>query len=151
MPDIFHRIEESSASTPWLDRYDTVRKQTLKLVEPLTPEDQMVQSMPEASPAKWHLAHTTWFFEEFVLIPHLPGYACFDKRFGFLFNSYYKRLGGHPNRAIRGTFSRPTFDQVCRYRMHVDRAIHELLPACGTCAEILRLVELGLNHEQQHQ
>lgn len=150
MSNISYRIKESLPATPWLDRYDAVRNQTLKLVEPLTPEDQMVQSMPEASPAKWHLAHTTWFFEEFVLIPHLPGYGCFDGRFGFLFNSYYKQLGGHPHRTVRGTFSRPALDQVLRYRMHVDKAIHALSTR-DISAEVLRLVELGLNHEQQHQ
>lgn len=154
MPNTFRHIAESLQvdiqADKWLDRYDEVRSQTRKLVHPLGPEDQMVQSMPDASPAKWHLAHTTWFFEEFILLPHLPGYACFDSRFSFLFNSYYKQLGPHPHRALRGTFSRPTLDEVCRYRRHVDNAIHEL-HAGGASAEVLRLTELGLNHEQQHQ
>ncbi len=105
-------IARPSLSHEWIERYDKVRNQTLKLVETLTPEDQMVQSMPEASPAKWHLAHTTWFFETFILVPHVPGYAAFDTQFSFLFNSYYKRLGGHPHRAIRGTFSRPSLDGI---------------------------------------
>ncbi|SEL13730.1 ergothioneine biosynthesis protein EgtB [Nitrosovibrio tenuis] len=137
-------------SREWTERYDNVRHQTLKLVETLTPEDQMVQSMPEASPAKWHIAHTTWFFETFILVPHLRGYAPFDARFSFLFNSYYKQLGGHPHRTLRSTFSRPSLDQIRLYRTRVDNAMHELLGR-GLSAELLRLLELGLNHEQQHQ
>jgi len=143
-------IEPLSLPREWIERYDKVRNQSLKLVETLTPEDQMVQSMPEASPAKWHIAHTTWFFETFILVPCMPGYVPFDARFSFLFNSYYKRLGGHPHRAIRGTFSRPSLDEIRLYRMHVDNAMRELLGR-GLSAELLRLLELGLNHEQQHQ
>ena len=141
---------DRSLSLEWIERYDEVRNQTLKLVETLTPEDQMVQSMPEASPAKWHIAHTTWFFETFILAPHMPGYATFDSQFSFLFNSYYKRLGGHPHRAIRGTFSRPSLDRIRLYRAHVDNAMRDLLGRELT-GELLRLLELGLNHEQQHQ
>ncbi|WP_256327616.1 ergothioneine biosynthesis protein EgtB [Nitrosospira sp. Nl5] len=144
------RTERASLSRKWLERYDEVRNQTLKLVETLGPDDQMVQSMPDASPAKWHSAHTTWFFETFILAPHMRDYAPFDARFGFLFNSYYKRLGNHPNRAIRGTFSRPTLDQIRHYRTYVDSGVRELL-AREASAETLRLLELGLNHEQQHQ
>ncbi len=150
MPGTSSRHTESSLSRKWLEQYDEVRNQTLKLVETLSPEDQMVQSMPDASPAKWHIAHTTWFFEAFILMPHMQGYAPFDARFGFLFNSYYKRLGGHPHRTIRGTLSRPNLDQVRLYRAHVDNSIHELLHR-GASVEVLRLLELGLNHEQQHQ
>ncbi|SFO20212.1 ergothioneine biosynthesis protein EgtB [Nitrosospira briensis] len=150
MPETSSRHTESSLLRKWLEQYDEVRSQTLNLVEPLSPEDQMVQSMPDASPAKWHIAHTTWFFETFILTPHMEGYAPFNARFGFLFNSYYKRLGGHPHRTIRGTLSRPTLDQVRLYRAHVDNSIHELLH-CGASVEVLRLLELGLNHEQQHQ
>lgn len=144
------RHAESSLLRKWHVRYDEVRHQTLRLVETLTPDDQMVQSMPDASPAKWHIAHTTWFFEAFILSPHMRDYTPFDARFSFLFNSYYKRLGGHPHRTIRGTLSRPTLDQVRLYRTHVDRGIHELLDR-GASAEVLRLLELGMNHEQQHQ
>ena len=127
-----------------------VRNQTMDLVATLTPEDQMVQSMPDASPAKWHLAHTTWFFETFVLAPHVTGYLPYDERYGFLFNSYYKRLGHHPSRTTRGTFSRPTLDEVWSYRTHVDNIIRDLLEQ-GASPEVFRLLELGLNHEQQHQ
>src|SRR3954451_5180138 len=140
----------ASLGRHWIEQYDAVRTQTLKLVGPLTPEDHMVQSMPDASPAKWHLAHTTWFFETFILVPHIRGYLQFDERFGFLFNSYYKRLGDYPNRALRGTFSRPPLDRIHLYRAYVDKAMHELLGQ-EPSTELLRLIELGLNHEQQHQ
>ena len=142
--------QPSSLSRKWRERYDEVRTRTLKLTATLTPDDQMIQSMPEASPTKWHIAHTTWFFETFVLAPYIRDYVPVDSRFSFLFNSYYKRLGSHPDRAIRGTFSRPTLDQILDYRTHVDNCVHQLLDH-ETSAEILRLFELGLNHEQQHQ
>lgn len=145
-----NRPVELSPLPTWLQRYREIRGQTLKLVETLGPDDQMVQSMADASPAKWHIAHTTWFFEEFVLAQHFQGYARFDDRFSFLFNSYYKRLGGHPHRSIRGTFSRPTLDQVRLYRTYVDNAMEKFL-ASEASEEVLRLLELGLNHEQQHQ
>ncbi len=110
----------------------------------------MVQSMPDASPAKWHLAHTTWFFETFILTECLDRYRIFNPEYRLLFNSYYKALGGHPARQQRGTFSRPGFRNVLRYREHVDEAISRLL-AGSPPPEVLRLVELGLHHEQQHQ
>lgn len=150
MPGTSNPHIESSLAHKCVEQYDEVRNQTLKLVETLTPDDQMVQSMADASPTKWHIAHTTWFFEAFILIPHVRDYVSFDARFSFLFNSYYKRLGGHPHRTIRGTLSRPTLDQVRLYRTHVDYHIHELLNR-GASAEVLRLLELGMNHEQQHQ
>src|SRR5690348_935265 len=130
--------------------YREVRAQTERLVAHLAAEDLMVQSMTEASPAKWHLAHTTWFFETFILHPHAPAYSRFDPRFTFLFNSYYKQLDGHPNRAIRGSFSRPTLDEVRRYRAHVDGAMQEYLES-KLGEDIVDLLQLGLNHEQQHQ
>ncbi|WP_223264461.1 ergothioneine biosynthesis protein EgtB [Sulfuriferula plumbiphila] len=133
-----------------LRRYVEVRTNTLKLAAPLSPEDQMVQSMPDASPTKWHLAHTTWFFETFILSPHVRDYVPFDARYKFLFNSYYKQLGGHPDRAIRGAFSRPELYAVLRYRNHVDNCIQTLFDR-EVSVELLRLLELGLNHEQQHQ
>jgi ergothioneine biosynthesis protein EgtB len=139
-----------SLSPKWLEQYQQVRDQTIELVARLTPEDQMVQSMPDASPSKWHLAHTTWFFETFVLAPHVAKYTSYDERFHFLFNSYYKRLGHHPDRATRGTFSRPTLDEVQAYRAYVDSNIRELLTHSAS-PEVSRVLELGLNHEQQHQ
>ena len=110
----------------------------------------MVQSMTDASPAKWHLAHTTWFFETFILTGQLAGYRIFNPEYRLLFNSYYKSLGNHPMRQQRGTFSRPSLNNVLRYREHVDEAMHRLL-ARDLPPETLALAELGLNHEQQHQ
>lgn len=110
----------------------------------------MVQSMPDASPAKWHMAHTTWFFETFILSEQLTGYRIFNPEYRLLFNSYYKTLGGHPARQQRGTFSRPSFGNVLRYREHIDEAMERLL-AQEPAPEVLALVELGIHHEQQHQ
>src|SRR5437667_1182318 len=137
------------ASSPLRGRYHAVRKTTLELTRPFSPEDQMLQSMPDASPAKWHLAHTTWFFETFVLKPHIAGYKPFDERYTQLFNSYYKQLGSHPYRASRGLMSRPSLNEVHAYRSHVDEAMMHHLETGNE--QTAGLVELGLNHEQQHQ
>src|SRR5947209_1643501 len=108
------------------ERYEDVRSATLRITAPLTAEDQMVQSCAEASPTKWHLAHTTWFFETFLLQPHARGYRAYDERFTYLFNSYYKQLDGHPLRTIRGAFSRPSLSEIHDYRRHVDQAMSDL-------------------------
>src|SRR5258708_1059048 len=131
------------------DRYLEIRQTTMGLTKPYSAEDQMLQSMPDASPMKWHLAHTTWFFETFILLPYVPGYQAFDSRFQHLFNSYYKQLGPHPYRGARGLMSRPSLDEVHAYRAHVDETMLRHLGGEdeGTAA----LIELGLNHEQQHQ
>ncbi len=131
-------------------RYAAVRAQTECLAEPLTAEDQSVQSMADASPTKWHLAHTTWFYETFILAAQLPRYTHFDPRFTFLFNSYYKQLQGHPIRANRGLMSRPNLEEVREYRKYVDARMAEFMEAPAT-PEVAALIELGLNHEQQHQ
>jgi ergothioneine biosynthesis protein EgtB len=131
-------------------RFAEVRRTTERLCAPLSAEDQMVQPMPDASPAKWHQAHTTWFFETFILLPHVPGYRAFDERFTYVFNSYYKQLRGHPVRANRGFMSRPSLEEVHAYRAHVDAAMQSLL-ATNLTPEVAALVEIGLNHEQQHQ
>ena len=130
-------------------RYSEVRNLSLRLAAPFSAEDQMLQSMPDASPLKWHLAHTTWFFETFILARHSRNYAPFDARYAYLFNSYYKKLGGHPLRGSRGLMSRPSLEEVHAYRAHVDSALLAMLDGSGE--EVLPLVELGLNHEQQHQ
>ncbi len=130
-------------------RFAEIRKTTMRITESLSAEDQMLQSMPDASPTKWHLAHTTWFFETFVLAPHAPGYKPFDDRFKYLFNSYYKQLGGHPLRGSRGLMSRQTLADVHAYRAQVEAAVLALLKDASDA--VLELVELGLNHEQQHQ
>src|SRR4051812_3160508 len=131
------------------DDYRRVRALTESLAAPLSPEDQVVQSMPDVSPTKWHRAHTTWFFETFLLSPRLDGYTPFDPAYAFLFNSYYEAVGPRHPRPHRGLLSRPTVDDIARYRVHVDDAMHKLI---DTCAEDdAALIELGMHHEQQHQ
>jgi ergothioneine biosynthesis protein EgtB len=132
------------------ERFAEVRRQTVELCAPLTPEDMMVQSCPEASPAKWHLAHTTWFFESFVLRELSPRYRRFHPDFEWLFNSYYEGYSAIPEKKLRASFSRPAFEEIVRYREHVDDAIERLLEI-GPEPEALRRIELGVNHEEQHQ
>ncbi|MBB6251024.1 ergothioneine biosynthesis protein EgtB [Nitrospirillum iridis] len=131
-------------------RYRAVRQETLDRVRGLTAEDQTLQSMPDASPTKWHLAHTTWFLETFLLGPLASGYQPFDPHFRYLFNSYYEGVGERWPRAARGQLSRPTVAAVLEYRAHVDRAMEAWL-ARGVGGRAAALLELGLQHEQQHQ
>jgi ergothioneine biosynthesis protein EgtB len=132
--------------------YRTVRGVTESLAAPLSAEDCQVQSMPEASPTKWHLAHTTWFFETFLLQPYLPGHRTFHPRFEVLFNSYYEQVGPQHPRAERGLLSRPTLAEIHDYRRYTDTAV-EVLCAKGNDLDpdVARILELGLQHEQQHQ
>jgi dimethylhistidine N-methyltransferase len=132
------------------DRYDAVRARTEALVASLGPEDMVVQSMPDASPAKWHLAHTTWFFETFLLGPNLSGYQVFEADFGYLFNSYYEAVGPRHPRPLRGLLTRPATQRVMAYRQHVDRHMRAFL-AGGLSPELEALVRLGFAHEEQHQ
>lgn len=132
-------------------RFSSIRETTRLLAEPLSPEDCAIQSMPDASPVKWHLAHTTWFFETFVLVPHDSGYRPFDPAYRVLFNSYYNAVGDKHPRPERGMLSRPGLDEVLAYRRHVDEAMLELFAAGRTAPELDALIELGLHHEQQHQ
>ncbi|MGA9039835.1 MAG: ergothioneine biosynthesis protein EgtB [Terriglobales bacterium] len=131
------------------ERFSKVRNLSMRLTEPFSAEDQMLQSMPDASPVKWHLAHTTWFFETFILAKHSQNYVPYDPRYTYLFNSYYKKLGGHPLRGSRGLMSRPSLEEVHAYRSHVDAALVKVFDELSE--ETLSLIELGLNHEQQHQ
>ncbi len=141
---------DEEARTPWLRRlYSRVRGETETLAAPLSAEDQTIQSMPDASPAKWHRAHTTWFFETFILTPHLPGYEVFDPAFGYVFNSYYNAAGPRHPRPSRGVLSRPGIERVAAYRVHVDAAMERLLDTCSQ--PVADLVLMGLHHEQQHQ
>lgn len=135
------------------DLYSGIRRYSLKLASPLTPEDQCVQSMPEASPTKWHLAHTSWFFEAMLLQPYLQGYALFDERYLYLFNSYYEALGPRLARPQRGMLTRPAVKEVQAYRAHVDAAMLDLIGRCDDeqWEPVRQRVILGLNHEQQHQ
>ncbi|MFZ6047016.1 ergothioneine biosynthesis protein EgtB [Pseudomonas sp. CR3202] len=136
-------------STALLDQYLQVRRHSESLVASLSEEDMVVQSMPDASPAKWHLAHTTWFFETFLLRERLPGYPVFDPGFAYLFNSYYEALGPRQPRPERGLLTRPPLERVLAYRRHVDEHMQVLLRDAPE--EVLLLVELGLAHEEQHQ
>ncbi len=136
-----------------LDRYRAVRDATEALAEGLSDADQTVQSMPDASPVKWHRAHTTWFFETFLLLPGRPGTRPFDPAYGFLFNSYYEAVGPRHPRPNRGLLTRPGAAEIAAYRRHVDAGLEDLLTGAGEAAlaRLAPLVELGLNHEQQHQ
>jgi ergothioneine biosynthesis protein EgtB len=129
--------------------YTHVRALSLSLAANLSDGDATAQSMPDASPAKWHLAHTSWFFETFVLRDHVPGYRAFDERFAFLFNSYYEAEGPRHERTRRGLLTRPSLDDVLAYRAHVDDALRTALPLLT--AQARTIVTLGLHHEQQHQ
>ncbi len=131
------------------ERLRATRALTLDLAEPLSDADATVQPFPDASPAKWHLAHTNWFFETFVLRDHVPGYERFDERYHYLFNSYYEGEGERHPRPKRGMLSRPSLDEVRDWRSQVDEALERALP--GLSPDALELVELGINHEQQHQ
>ena len=143
---------------PWIpDRnselstlYQTVREASRQLGAPLSDADATVQSMPDASPAKWHLAHTTWFFERMILEQNLPGYHAFDPQFNFLFNSYYETHWRASAPSRRGMITRPPLETVIAYRNHVDRAMASLMQD-DLAPAVTELVELGCNHEQQHQ
>jgi ergothioneine biosynthesis protein EgtB len=136
------------AAMPTLvERYAATRALSEALVEPLSEADATLQSMPDASPAKWHLAHTTWFFETFVLRDHAPGYRLYDEQWPFLFNSYYEAEGERILRARRGMLSRPTLAEILGWRAHVDMAMQAVLADPARAG----LIELGLAHEQQHQ
>jgi len=133
-------------------RFQEIRRRSLELAQPLSAEDQSLQSMPEASPTKWHLAHTTWFFEHLVLAPNLPGYRPFPG-FDEMFNSYYESLGPRHPRPQRGMLSRPSLAEVLEYRRAVDEAMSAMIRATQAKADaaLQGTIELGLQHEQQHQ
>ena len=139
-----------SQTSDLAQRYAQIRAVTMALAADLSDADATVQSMEDASPAKWHLAHTTWFFETFVLAPSMAGYRLFDDQFGFLFNSYYEAVGARQPRPRRGMLTRPSLDRVKDYRAHVDAAMASFLER-DIDHEVGALMTLGLNHEQQHQ
>src|SRR5438270_1816228 len=135
------------------ERFATIRRATEALAANLSPEDQAIQSMTDVSPTKWHLAHTSWFFDTFILRPCDPAYRVFDPDFAYLFNSYYEAVGPRHPRPQRGLLSRPTVDAIGAYRDHVTAAMLRLVEAADEAVwrEIAPLIELGLHHEQQHQ
>ena len=137
----------------WRAAFRRVRAETERRASHLSAEDQIVQSMADASPTKWHRAHVTWFFEQFLLVPNDPAYEIFDERFPFLFNSYYVAAGPRHARPQRGLITRPNGAEVAGYRAHVDAAVEKLIervPA-SDAARVFEILEIGLNHEQQHQ
>src|SRR5688572_5753674 len=131
------------------ERYRAVRGLSMAIAAPLSDADAALQPMPDASPAKWHLAHTSWFFETFVLRDHVPGHRLWNERWAYLFNSYYEGEGERHPRERRGMIGRPGLDEVREWRAFVDESVIAALPRLPEAA--LALVELGLNHEQQHQ
>src|SRR5690606_16621955 len=145
------RLNEGRGSMQVL--YWAVRGETLKRAAPLSPEDQCLQSMPDASPTKWHLAHTTWFFEAMLLRPMLAGYTPYDPQYSYLFNSYYESLGARVARPQRGLMTRPALSQVLHYRESINAAVEDFIMTCDESVwhEVSKVVTLGLQHEQQHQ
>ncbi|MEM1359625.1 MAG: DinB family protein, partial [Bacteroidota bacterium] len=141
-----------SSTTQVRAHYNFVRGQSVTICRPLKAEDYAVQPHPDVSPPKWHLGHTTWFFENFILTEFVEGYTCFDERLNWFFNSYYESQGPRILRSSRGNMTRPELKTVLAYRAHVDTAIQELLEAYHPEENrIQELVVLGLHHEQQHQ
>src|SRR5579872_2657888 len=150
--------DEAAAAEPsvdaqrrWLRAFAAVRAETERRASPLSPEDQVVQSMPDASPTKWHRAHVTWFFEQFLLRPFNPSYRPFDERFSYLFNSYYVAAGPRHARPQRGLVTRPGIAETTAYRAYVDAAVAALIESTAKGASVFPVVEVGLHHEQQHQ
>ncbi|HSI90036.1 MAG TPA: DinB family protein, partial [Adhaeribacter sp.] len=142
-----------TASPALATRFMSIRAQTENICQPLLPEDTVVQPVVDVSPPKWHLAHTTWFFETFILQPHQPGYQVFHPKYNFLFNSYYNSIGSRVLRNQRGTVSRPGLQEVYQYRAYVNEQMAAFLENISEekLSEISHLLELGLQHEQQHQ
>lgn len=151
--DVGGREAADTRAANWVQQYRAVRRQTASLCDPLVSEDYVVQSMPDVSPTKWHLAHVTWFFETFLLSPHYAGYEPFDPHFAYLFNSYYVTVGDRHCRQNRGLLSRPTVADTYAYRKHVDAAMERFLSEVpdAQLANVEAIIEIGLHHEQQHQ
>jgi hypothetical protein len=143
-------VESDVRDSAIRSKYEAVRRATRAVAASMSAEDQMVQSCPEASPMKWHQAHTTWFFETFVLRPFVKGLKPFREEFYWLFNSYYNSLGGIPEKSLRSVFSRPSLDEILAFRKYIDQEMDRFL-ASGADEEATRRIVLGLNHEQQHQ
>ncbi len=152
-PSVFTPESRPEQAARLLAAYRTVRDETERRAAPLSPEDQLIQSMPDASPAKWHRAHVTWFWEQFLLGENVPGYKPFHPDYAYLFNSYYVSAGPRHARAQRGHLTRPGVDEVTAYRKHVDAAVAAFFASAdaATLTRLEPLIEVGLNHEQQHQ
>ena len=152
IPDKAYLAHERHNSD-WAERFVKARNATDALARNLLPEDQTIQSMPDVSPTKWHRAHVTWFFETFLLVPHLPSYRIFAPEFGYIFNSYYQAVGPRHPRPQRGLLSRPSVAEITSYRNYVTEAMLRLIDEAGeeACETLMPLLELGINHEEQHQ
>ncbi|HEX7869141.1 MAG TPA: ergothioneine biosynthesis protein EgtB [Chryseobacterium sp.] len=144
-------INEEITSTNWAKRYSEIRQHSVNICEPLEIEDYVVQPIIDVSPPKWHLGHTTWFFETFILIPNVLDYEVFDTQYNFVFNSYYETVGARVIRTDRGNLSRPSVSDIYKYRKYVDEKMQDFLQSNLINESIESLLELGLNHEQQHQ
>src|SRR6478735_4067907 len=146
-------LQVETAIPSLIARFQTIRAQTEEICAPLMPEDTVVQPIVDVSPPKWHLAHTSWFFETFILLKYQPDYAVFHPKYNFLFNSYYNSIGSRVLRNQRGTLSRPSLDEVYQYRAYVNEQMQEFLQTApeNVLAELAPIIELGLQHEQQHQ
>lgn len=144
-------LKVDSKHTPTLQQFKAVRQRTLDICRNLQPEDTVVQPMEDVSPAKWHLAHTSWFFERFILLPEVDGYKEFDPVFNFLFNSYYNSQGKRVQRDRRGFQTRPRLQRIYDYRKHVDEAMDKFFSRTGQDGYRAEVVTLGMQHEQQHQ
>ncbi|MGJ1244036.1 MULTISPECIES: ergothioneine biosynthesis protein EgtB [Sphingobacterium] len=151
MKNIQNALIEMSEKQKWIDSYLAIRAYSEEICQPLETEDYVVQPIGEVSPPKWHLGHTTWFFETFILLPHLPNYQPFDAEYNFVFNSYYETIGARVIRTDRGNLSRPSVADIYRYRKCVDKSMIEFLDGGFLTNDLLDIFVLGLNHEQQHQ
>ncbi|MBV6880231.1 ergothioneine biosynthesis protein EgtB [Epilithonimonas ginsengisoli] len=141
----------SNSITNWTEKYSEIRNHSVEICRPLEIEDYVVQPIVDVSPPKWHLGHTTWFFETFILEPNFPEYQVFDAQYNFVFNSYYETIGARVIRTDRGNLSRPSVSDIYKYRKYVDEQMNVFLNSEFLTEEIKPLLELGLNHEQQHQ
>lgn len=144
-------MESQTIIHPLVKRFQEIRKHSEEICKPLEIEDYVVQPIVDVSPPKWHLGHTTWFFETFILIPNFPSYEVFDPQYNFVFNSYYETIGARVIRTDRGNLSRPSVSDIYRYRNYVDEKMKLFLESDFMNDSIATLLELGLNHEQQHQ
>lgn len=144
-------LKKTNPTTNWVEKYSEIRNHSVEICRPLEIEDYVVQPIVDVSPPKWHLGHTTWFFETFILQPNFPGYEVYDPQYNFVFNSYYETVGARVIRTDRGNLSRPSVSDIFKYREYVDEKMSRFLQSDYLTEPVQSLLELGLNHEQQHQ
>lgn len=144
-------LKKTNPTKNWVEKYSEIRNHSVEICRPLEIEDYVVQPIVDVSPPKWHLGHTTWFFETFILQPNFPGYEVYDPQYNFVFNSYYETVGARVIRTDRGNLSRPSVSDIFKYRKYVDEKMSRFLQSDYLTEPLESLLELGLNHEQQHQ